>query len=212
MPQQINIFTPVLLTQKRYFSAFVIIRILAVLILCSSSLYSYWIWEIGVAANELKRKLLFGSRELKSLQIAIKKNGLKGIAAVTVSTQVQGQRAELLKIEKIISTLQQGVTQTKDVHSVRLELLAQTIPTNVWLTGLSIEERQLVITGLTFDPALLETWIVKLVKNPILKTETLQAVKVENVKDELGGVSRPIWSFSFAVTLIKPIVVIEAKP
>ena len=212
MPQQINIFTPVLLTQKRYFSAYILLQVFALSMLFGGGLYTYWIWEISAATNDLKQTFSVKLREFESLQAAIKQNGLKGAATGVALTQVQSQRAELLRIEKIISTLQQGVIQPGYGHAARLELLAQTIPANVWITRLADEERQLEITGLTHDPASLETWIVRLVKNPTFKDQSLQAVKVESVKDGLGTVAPPIWAFSFTVALHRPIFPIEAKP
>ena len=212
MPQQINILTPVLLTQKRYLSAYNLLWVLALLMLCGGSVYGYLIWDIGVATNELTKTSSLKSRELESLQVAIKKNSLKGSATGTVLTQVQSQRAELLRVEKIIATLQQGVTRPGYSHAARLELLAQTIPTNVWITQFSDEEKQLEITGFTFDPALLETWIARLIKNPVLLGQTLQAVKVENVNDGLQVISRPMWSFSFALASSRPVMALEVKP
>ena len=212
MPQQINILTSVLLTQKRYFSAYILFQVLILSMLVGGGLYTYWIWEIGAATNDLKQTLSVKFREFESLQVAIKKNGLKGTATGAALTQVQSQRTELLRIEKIIFTLQQGVTQPGYGHAARLELLARTIPSNVWITQLFDEERQLGITGLTHDPALLETWIARLVKTPMFKDQSLQAVKVESVKDGLGTVTLPMWAFSFTVALHRPIVPIESKP
>ena len=212
MPQQINILTPVLLTQKRHLSAYNLLRVLAFLMLCGGSLYSYWIWDIGVATDELKKTASLKLRELENLQATIKKNSLKGVGAGTALMQVQSQRAELLRVEKIVATLQQSAIRPAYSHSVRLELLAQTIPANVWITQFSDEEKQLEITGLTFDPALVETWIAKLVKNPVFVGQTLQAVKVESVKDGLQVISRSMWSFSFTVASNRPVIAVEAKP
>lgn len=212
MPQQINILTPVLLTQKRYLSAYNLLRVLALLMLCVGSLYGYLIWDTGVATNELKKTSSLKLRELENLQAAIKKNSMKGSATGTVLMQVQSQRAELLRIEKIIATLQQGATRAGYSHAARFELLAKTIPTNVWITQFSDEEKQLQITGFTFDPALLETWIARLIKNPVLLGQTLQAVKVENVNGGLQVISRPMWSFSFTLASSRPVMALEVKP
>lgn len=212
MPQQINILTPILLTQKRYLSAYNLLRVSALLMLCGGSLYGYLIWDVSVATNELKKTSSLKLRELDSLQVAIKKNGLKGSATGTALMQLQSQRAELLRVEKIIATLQQGVTRPGYSHAARLELLAQTIPTNVWITQFSDEEKQLEITGLTLDPALLETWIARLIKNPVLLGQTLQVVKVESVTEGLQVISRPTWSFSFAVASSRPVMALEVKP
>lgn len=207
MPQQINIITPILLTKKRYLSASTLFQISVLVMLCGGGLYSYLIWKIDAETNELKKTSLLKLRELETIQASIKQNGLKG----TALAQLQNQRAELLRIEKIIVTLQQGATRLEYGHAARLELLAQTIPADVWITQLSDKERRLEIIGLTLEPASVETWIRKLVKNPIFKSQTLQAVKVDSVADGLGTTSRPMWSFNFTITLDQSVATIDAK-
>lgn len=212
MPQQINLFTPILLTQKRYFSAQTTLQALTALVFFGGSLYAYWIWEIGVASEGVKKTLALQSRELESLHLATKQNQVGEGAASTALAQVQAQRTELLRVEKILAALQQGLIRPGQGHAARLELLAQTIPTNVWITKLSDEERQLEITGFTFEPALLETWIDKLTLNPLLMGQTLQAVKVESVNSSEQNMTRPSWSFSFLIGSSKPVITIATKP
>ena len=111
MPQQINIITPTFLTKKRYLPAYTLFQISVLLMLCGGGLYSYWIWKIDAETNELKKTSLLKLRELETIQASIKQNGLKGTATGTALAQLQNQRAELLRIEKIIGTLQHGATR-----------------------------------------------------------------------------------------------------
>jgi len=212
MPQQINLFTPILLTQRRYFSAQAILQALSVLVFFGGGLYTYWIWELGTASEKLKKTLALESRELESLHLVIKQNQVGGSAASIALAQVQAQRTELLRVEKILAALQQGLIRPGKGYAARLELLAQTIPANVWITKLSTDERQLEISGFTFEPSLLETWIDRLALNPLLKGQTLQAVKVKSVTTGLETMTRPSWSFSFIVALNKPVVTLGGKP
>ena len=211
MPQQINIITPTFLTKKRYLPAYTLFQISVLLMLCGGGLYSYWIWKIDAETNELKKTSLLKLRELETIQASIKQNGLKGTATGTALAQLQNQRAELLRIEKIIGILQHGATRLEYGHAARLELLAQTIPADVWITQLFDRERRLEIVGLTLEPASVETWIRKLVKNPIFKSQTLQAVKVDSVADGLRTTARPMWSFNFTITSDQSVATIEAK-
>lgn len=210
MPQQINIFTPVLATQKRYFSAHRLVQFLTIAILFSSGIYSYLIWEIGTATKELKNNFSLKAQELDRLHLAIKKNQQTG-ASGTVFVQVQSQRTELLRLEKIINALQQGLSRSGQGHASRLELLSQTIPANVWITQISDEEAKIQISGLTFNPVLLKNWIDELAKNPLLEGNMLQTVKVESVRGESPALSRPTWSFSFSIAINKAVHSVEAK-
>lgn len=210
MPQQINIFTPVLATQNRYFSANRLVQVLTIVIFFSSGIYSYLIWEMGIATRELKNTFSLKAQELDRLHLAIKKDQ-QTRASGTVFVQAQSQRTELLRLEKIVNALQQGLSHNGQGHASRLELLSQTIPANVWITQISDEEGQIQISGLTFNPVLLKMWIDELAKNPLLEGSVLQTVKVESVRGESPAVIRPTWSFSFSIAINKPVHSVETK-
>lgn len=212
MPQQINLFTPILLTQKRYFSAQATLQAFALLVVFGGGLYALWIDGLGLAGEELKKTSASRSRELASLQLTIKQNQVGGAAVSTVQAQIQAQRDELLRVEKVIAASQEGLSQPGQGHAARLELLAQTIPANVWITKLSAQQRQLEISGLTSEPALIETWIDKLALHPMLKGQTLHTVKVESVSAEQQNTPRPVWAFSFTSGLTQAALTPEEKP
>ena len=66
MPQQINLFTPILLTQKRYFSARTMVQALAVFVILGGGLCAYWVWSLNAASEGFGKTLATQSRELES--------------------------------------------------------------------------------------------------------------------------------------------------
>ena len=71
MPQQINLCIPILLKQKRYFSAQTMAQALAVFLLLGGGLCTYWVWSLTVASEGLKKTLAIQADELSRLQAAI---------------------------------------------------------------------------------------------------------------------------------------------
>lgn len=237
MPQQINLCTPILLTQKRYFSAQTMVQALAVFVLLGGALCAYWIWSLNAASEGFKKTLASQSRELASLQSAIQK-GKAGAGPVdaVLTQELQVQRAELLQREKLMEELQRGLFPPGWGHSARLQLVAQSIPAQVWITEVKADENQLDVSGFTLEPAALNEWVGRLAASPLLKGQKLSTVKVENasaatMKAQVGGSAaaalpaassgalstaspapRAVWSFSLVSAVGNPSTAAGSKP
>lgn len=181
MAQQINLCTPILLTQKRYFSAQTMVQALAVFVVLGGGLCGYWVWSLNTASEGFKKTLATQSRELESLQSAIKQ-GKAGVGPVeaAVTQDLQARRAELLHREKLLQELQRGLFQPGWGHAARLQLVAESIPSQVWVTEVKADDSQLDVSGFTLEPAALNDWVAKLAASPLLQGQKLATVKVEN--------------------------------
>ena len=236
MAQQINLCTPILLTQKRYFSAQTMVQALAVFVVLGGGLCGYWVWSLNAASEGFKKTLATQSRELERLQAAIKQ-GKAGIGPVeaAVTQDLQGRRAELLQREKLLQELQRGLFQPGWGHAARLQLVAESIPPQVWVTEVKADDGQLDVSGFTLEPAALNEWVARLAASPLLQGQKLATVKVESVSaatiKEVSGaaasvlpaappaktstkpaVPRPVWSFSLVSAVGKPVAATGGKP
>ncbi|WP_296447337.1 PilN domain-containing protein [Rhodoferax sp. UBA5149] len=226
MPQQINLCTPILLTQKRYFSAQTMVQALAVFVVLGGGLCAFWVWSLNVASEGFKKTLATQSQELESLQSAIQR-GKAGVGPVDagLTQDIQGRRTELLQREKLMEELQRGLFRPGWGHSARLQLLAQSIPPQVWVTEVKSDENQLDVNGFTLEPAALNDWVGKLAASPLLKGQKLSTVKVDNVSAALvragaGGATvsapsntpSPVWSFSLVSAVGNPSAVAGGRP
>lgn len=232
MPQQINLCTPILLTQKRYFSAQTMVQALAVFVLLGGGLCVYWVWSLNVASEAFKKSFSSQSRELESLQLAIAKNKASaGPVELALTQDLQVQRSELMQREKMLEGLQRGLFRTGWGHAARLQLVAQSIPAQVWVTEVKADEAQLEISGFTLEPSELNDWVDRLAASPLLEGQRLSTVKVEHANAPaltavVGGAtastlpsassvapaSRPVWSFNLVSALGKPSAISESKP
>ena len=232
MPQQINLCTPILLTQKRYFSAQTMVQALAVFVVLGGGLCAYWVWSLNAASEGFRTTLATQSRELEGLQSAIQQ-GKTGVvpADAALAQDLQGRRTELLQREKLMEELQRGLFRPGWGHSARLQLVAQSIPAQVWVTEVKADDNLLDVTGFTLEPAALNDWVGKLAASPLLQGQKLSTVKVENVslammKTVAGTAvsalpaassavltaSRPMWSFRLVSAVGSPSASMGAKP
>lgn len=236
MAQQINLFTPILLTQKRYLSAQTMVQALAIFVVLGGGLYAYWVWSLNVASEGFRKTLTTQSRELESLQSAIKQGKAgAGPLEVALTQDLQARRTELLQREKLMRELQRGLFQPGWGHAARLQLVAESIPPQVWVTEVKADDSQLDVSGFTLEPAALNDWVAKLAASPLLQGQKLATVKVESASaamikaasgaaasvlpaappariSAMPGAPRPLWSFSLVSAVGKPAAATGGKP
>ena len=125
---------------------------------------------------------------------------------------MQSARAERAQRQAILAELSRGSVKDGQGHAARLQLVAASIPAQVWVTDVKADELQLDISGFTLEPAALNAWVARLSASPLLQGQHLAAVKVEKVKVDSAwtdgstqtgtathvalGARRPLWSFS----------------
>ncbi len=214
MAQQINLCSPFLLTQKRYFSAQTMLLSLAALLLTGAAVAAYWVLSLNSSSEALTKSLAAQSLELGKLQAELQPAKARAAAAAAALVQeLKTRRAELAQSEMLYEELQRGLLRPGWGHSARLELVARSIPAQVWLTDVKADEVRLDVTGFTIEPAALNQWVAKLAASPLLQGQKLSTVKVEHTAVAGGkNASPPIWSFNLVSALAKPLVKVEVKP
>ncbi len=214
MPQQINLCTPILLTQKRYFSAQTMVQALAIFGVLGGGLCAYWVWSLNRASEGFQQTLATQARELDSLKAALAQSQAGvGPVELGLTQELQGRKTELLQREKLLQELQRGLFPPGWGHSDRLQLLARSIPPRVWLTEVKADEARLEVSGFTLEPAELNAWVSQLAASPLLKGQALASVKVESVSAAMVKTApRPIWSFSLLSAVGKPATVLGGAP
>jgi Tfp pilus assembly protein PilN len=202
MPQQINLFTPILLTQKRYFSSQAMALALLVFLVLGGALCAYGVWSLNRSSELLKRELTARSAERELLQNAIKaRKSVSTPGLDAVLTELKATQAELQQREALLVDLRRGLVAPGSGHAARLRLIAQSIPTAVWITQILADDRQLEVSGFTAEPSTLNEWVARLGQSPLLEGQSLSAVKVERSQVD----STNIWSFSLLSAARAPI-------
>ena len=231
MPQQVNLCFPILLVPKRYFSAATIVQALAAFAVVGGSLCAFWVWSLHRASESFQPILARQFSEIQSLKSALARSqgGGKSLEAVS-GQELQALQAELVKREKMLELLLRGVFQPGAGYAAQLQLVAQSIPTQVWITEVKANERQLEVKGFTLQPSALNDWALKLAESPLLEGQKLATIQVEstsalplNVDGPTGGPIAPeavsksasgerIWSFSMLSAVGQIPALVEAKP
>jgi Tfp pilus assembly protein PilN len=201
MAQQINLCTPILLTEKRYLSAATVVQALAAFLLVGGALFAGWVWSLKNSSTGFQAAMARQTQEIHSLQSAIAQNG-KGTLDTNLQQQIASKHQLLTERTEILAALRNGLMQPGAGHSDRLRWVAASIPGPVWVTRVAMEEGRFELTGFTYEPAALNDWVSQLAASPLLRDMQLSAVKVVRVDasdtsaQAAAIVSRATWSFS----------------
>jgi Tfp pilus assembly protein PilN len=193
MPQQINLCTPILLTQKRYFSAHTMALALGVFVVLGGALCGLWVWNLNQASESITQSLAAQKREVETLQAAIQRSRANAAPVnPALLALLQDRRNTLAQRERLKQALSEGVFRPGWGHSDRLTWVARSIPAPVWITSVSMDGSRFEVNGFTLEPSALNEWVDKLAASPLMQGLKLATVKVESAT---GAPGRLTWSF-----------------
>lgn len=225
MPQQINLCTPILLTQKRYFSAHTMAIALGVFLVLGAALCGAWVWNLDRASASYKQSLANHAVELTSLKAAIQRSQASAApvdpALLTLLTE---RRNAVAQREKLKEALNEGMFRPGWGHSDRMAWVARSIPAPVWITHMRMDGTRFEVSGFTLEPAALNDWVDKLSVSPLMQGLKLATVKVQNATATTPAVpaaaastasaaaapARAVWSFT--LVSVEPVAHAPAAP
>lgn len=191
MPQQINLSTPVLLAQKRYFSAQTMLVSLAVFVLGGAAMTAYGLWSLSGLSRSLQATLAGQEPDLTRMRAAVAQSRAgQGVDDKQLTQQLQAARAQLTERQQLLAELQQGLLAPGRGHAARMQLVAQSIPSQAWVTALKADAGRFEVSGYTQEPSVLNDWVAQLSRSPILAGQHLARVQVERAPGD-----RPLWTF-----------------
>ncbi|KRI01084.1 PilN domain-containing protein [Curvibacter sp. PAE-UM] len=216
MPQQINLCTPIFLTQKRYFSAQTMASALGVFVLLGGVLSGYWTWTLKSLSEGYQQSVSANQREIARLQAAIRLNKENSAPADAALVQeLQARQGELERRQALLAELKRGLLRDGQGHAARLQLVARSIPPQAWVTTIKADELSLELGGYTLEPAALNGWMERLAQSPLLQGQQLSVVKVERVATDgrgPGAAPAPVLARAAGVPLWAYTLVTAAAP
>ena len=121
MAQQINLSTPILLTQKRYFSAQTMLVALSVFVVFGGIGMAVWVWNFQQSTDSMNETVRAQSSELDKLRLAIAQNRSIHQQPITaLQTELQQLKASVAQREKLQQFLTLYNNSKHLLHCVRI--------------------------------------------------------------------------------------------
>lgn len=168
MSQQINLFSPIFLTQKKYFSAHTMAQALGLIALGSLAFFAYAFWQTaGMTrqAADTTRRLALEQARLERVGANYAPRGKSQLLQQEIArleTQMRA-RAEVLEL------LKGGEFGRTAGFSEYLRAFARQTVNGLWLTGFNIKGNDMQISGRTLQPELVPTYLQRLQREPAMQ-------------------------------------------
>jgi hypothetical protein len=199
LSQQINLFNPIFLKQKRYLSAATIVQALGML-LAGALLLAAW---TGYQASSLREEAEVGARQLAAAQSQL--NSLSGAASgqkdEALENKVRDTEAELKAMRQVFDVLRAGELGNTRGYSEYMGAFARQSVDGLWLTGFGIHGAgaEIALYGRALRAELVPAFIGRLGREPVLQGKSFAALDIrvpQGSGDKADAAPAPYLEFS----------------
>ena len=188
MSQQINLYNPIFLKKKKYFSAYTMLQGLGLILAGALAFYAYAAYQV----NGLKAQSAETDRQLADVQNRVTKLQ-QLLKPAQHNQQLQNEiariEAQLQSREQVVGILQDGSIGNRRGYSAYLHALARQDMEGVWLTGFTISgaHNQMSIDGRSLKAEDIPVYIQRLSREALMRGRTFAALEISSPKTVPAG-------------------------
>lgn len=193
MSQQINLFNPIFLKQRKYFSLLTMLQALGLIVLGSLFFYGYALYQVG----QLKQQSEESTRRFNAEQARFARYN----AEFSPQQANQALQAEVRKLEKeldeqtrMVDTLRSGSVGNTTGYSQYMRAFSRQVVQGLWLTGFKVtggDAAQISLSGGVLEPELLPVYIKRLGREQAMQGKSFSTLLMQQPKTEPGKESKP---------------------
>jgi hypothetical protein len=188
MSQQINLFNPIFLKQKKYFSATAMLQGLGLLAVGCVLLSAYAFYQV----NTLTREAVATQSQLAGTKAqfarVVSEYGGAGKSSA-LDQQILITQRELQGLEQVLGALGNEEFGSTDGYSEYLRAFARQSMDGVWLMGLDITDagEQVSVQGRALRPDLVPTYMNRLKREPVLQGKSFDTLQLRAPREANSG-------------------------
>lgn len=207
MTQQINLFNPIFLRQKKYFSTVTIVQALVLVMIGLLSFYAYAVYRTNRLGDEVAE--VAGRLEQEKARLAkVSAELAPHEKNQDIEAQVKALEKQLKNREDILGA-QAGVAAGKGRgFSDYLLAFARQSVNGVWLTSISVGgegSNKMVVDGRALRPDLVSDYIKRLGKEKSMKGQTFETLSMQLSRAEKSAKNKlPDGYFEFNLRSAEP--------
>lgn len=184
MSQQINLFNPIFMKERKHFSAKTMAQGLAVIAVCTLLLFGYsryQIWKLNQETVKVAEQLKEAQQQLANVSagFAARKKNLK------LEEEANRAQQEVTAMQQAFVRLRNEEFGTQKGFSDYLRAFARKIVPGVWLTGFSIEGsgNAIGIHGSALKPELIPGYMNRLKQESVLQGKSFATLEIRQPKE-----------------------------
>lgn len=180
MSQQINLFNPIFLKQKKYFSAVTMAQALGLILLGSallSAYTNYWVTELAREAEATSTQLASAQAQLNKLSADFGSRQ----KSVLLEEQTKAAESDVAELKRVVEILSRGEFGNTNGYSEYMRAFSRQIVPGLWLTGFSISGAgsEIELQGRALKAELVPVYITKLKREAVLQGKAFAALDMQ---------------------------------
>jgi hypothetical protein len=177
--QQINLFNPIFLKQKKIFAALPMVEALGIIVLGALLLNWYAVQSVDELENEAAAgKALLAKREQRL--IAARTQFAPRAKDAALAAQVTAAEAELKALHDVSSVLQGGALGNTAGYAEYFRAFSRQNVNGLWLTGVSINGagNDIGVQGRAMQATLIPNYIARLTSERVMRGKTFASLDI----------------------------------
>lgn len=190
MSQQINLYNPILLQQKKIFSAATMAQSLAILLLGLLAFYGYARYQVA----HLQTVSMQSEKRLESAQARVGRLTQQfnpRLKSAALESRIKQTQAELGTLAQAQQALQQSGLSESMGFSPYFKALARQIVEGLWLTRFSVAGDEMRISGRALKPELVPAYIRRLSTEPIMQGRRFSTLEMRQPEATPAAEGKP---------------------
>ncbi|HVS25960.1 MAG TPA: MSHA biogenesis protein MshI [Burkholderiales bacterium] len=187
MSQQINLFSPIFLKQKKYFSAMTMLQALGLILLGSLLFYGYLLFEtrsLSTQAADTEKQSV--NEQARLTKFSSEFSPAQKSAAL--DEQIKKLEAQVQSRQEVVAAIKNGVIGNTDGYSEYMRAIARQSIQGWWLTGFSISGagNEMVLKGGVLRPELVPLYVQRLNREPVMKGRQFAFLQINRPQQKSG--------------------------
>ena len=185
MSQQINLFNPIFLKQKKYFSAVTMLQALGLIVLGSALFYAYAVYQVAQLSRQSEETTKRYAAEQARLvnfsnEFSLQRSGQM------LEDELKQVEAQAKSQDAVLTTLRSGVIGNTEGYSEYMRAFARQSVNGLWLTAFDItgDGAQMSLSGAVVNPQLVPSYIQRLGKEKIMRGKTFSTLQMQQPKKD----------------------------
>jgi hypothetical protein len=187
MSQQINLFNPIFLKQRKYFSLLAMLQALGLIVAGSLLFYGYALYQVKqlkVQSAESTRR--FNAEQARFARYAAEFSPQQ--STTLLQEEVRQLEKRLAEQDELIETVKSGAIGNTTGYSEYLRAFSRQALPGLWLTGFRVvgDAAQISLSGAVLSPELLPAYIQRLSRENVMQGKTFSNLQMSQPKADPG--------------------------
>ncbi len=183
MSQQINLFNPIFLKQKKYFSVTTMLQAIGLIVMGSMLFYGYAWYQVQQLAKQTQEMTKRYESEQKRL-VNYANEFSPQRSAQMLNDELQTLEVQSVAQAGLLNTLRSGAIGNTQGYSEYMRAFARQSVSGLWLTGFDIngDGSQMVLQGAATGPQLLPAYIQRLSQESVMRGKAFATLRMNQPK------------------------------